>query len=62
MFNEAYLYGLGICPVSAWFCRLATRSSSIWLRVRSCMRAKLGAAYDALSAFTTLGLEKKLLA
>lgn len=49
-----YLYGLGICPVSTWFVRLATRSSSIWLRVRSCIRANLGAEYEARSPLTIL--------
>lgn len=50
--HEPLRYGLGICPVSAWLARLATMSSSIWDRVRSCIRANLGAEQDARSPFT----------
>lgn len=52
--HEPLRYGLGICPVSAWLARLATMSSSICDRVRSCMRANLGAEYEARSPFTIL--------
>lgn len=51
--QEPRRYGFGICPVSQWFCKLATMSSSICDRVRSCIRANLGAEYDARSPFTT---------
>lgn len=51
--HDPLRYGFGICPVSAWFAKLATISSSICERVRSCMRANFGAEYEARSPFTT---------
>ena len=50
--HEPLRYGLGICPVSAWLAKLATISSNICDRVRSCIRANFGAEYEARSPFT----------